>query len=98
MALVCINILLSQEVKPEGGKSIATLVEQMKGPPVTAGEVVTWEARLKIPGGIPPSNLGNVLSYPVVIHVYYFLHVWKYSTNLAKYDDDMKINIKIAIN
>ncbi len=74
---------MSQEVKPEGGKSVATLVEQMKGPPVTAGEVVTWEARLKIPGGIPPSNLGNVLSYPVVIHVYYFLHV-RYDTEIFK--------------
>lgn len=58
---------------------MATLVEQVKGPPITAGEAVTWEARLKIPTGIPPSQLGNVLNYPVVINVCYVLHVsWFY--------------------
>ncbi|ODM98787.1 Arrestin domain-containing protein 3 [Orchesella cincta] len=70
-----LKVSLLQEVKLGDGKAVATLIEQMKGPKVTSGEVVTWEARLKVPGGIPPTNLGNVLSYPVVIPVLYFIHI-----------------------
>lgn len=63
-----------QEVVQDG-KQWSLIIQEVRGPLVPSGEIQSWDARLKIPENIPPTNLGNVLNYSPGLAMNYFLQI-----------------------